>query len=96
MARPRKAPRPSVEIVEINSDGDERGEQPRFTGALRGLHPKNMIPTTQLSVETEHEDGANSVENTQSVRHVTRQSRYGKSEANYDMKVQTLLPKAPN
>lgn len=77
--------------MEIQSDEDEHEKQPRLTGALRGLDPRVVIPPTQPSVETENEDGANAVESAQSVRHVTRQSRNGKSEANYDMKVQIRL-----
>jgi hypothetical protein len=83
-----------VEIVEIQSDEVEHDKQPRLTGALRGLDPRVVIPPTEPSVEIENEDGANAVEGAQSAPHVTRQSRNGKSEANYDMKVQ-IRPTKP-
>lgn len=57
-----------------------------LTGAARGLNPKNMILPTHASVETVQFDGDGAVE-TQPVRHVTRQSKHGRSDANYDMKV---------
>ena len=77
--RPRKGPRPSVEIVEISSGGEDGEEQERFGGVLRGLNPKNVLAPTEQAAE--------GVVSTQTVRHGTRQSYHGKTEANYSMKV---------
>ena len=87
--RRRKAPRPSVEIVEIDSGEEECEIQPRLCGVLRGQNPNVVIPSTQASVDTAYGDNLDVLESAQAVRPSTRQSRYGKSDANYDMKVST-------
>lgn len=91
--RPKKGPRPSIEIVEISSGEEDGEEQERFGGVLRGLNPKNVIPPTQISIETE-DAAAEGVVITQTARHGTRQSHYGKTQANYSMKVSTTLLRA--
>lgn len=74
-------------MVEVSSDEDERGMQPRLSGVLRGLNPDAVILPTQPSIEVADEDDGDGAKSTRAVRHGTRQSLYGKSEANYDMKV---------
>lgn len=85
-ARPPQRVKPSVEMVEVSSDTDD---QPRLSGALRGLNPNNVLATPKPSVEQvdgeddEHEQSADK-EN----RRVTRGSRNGRTNdrQNYDMK----------
>lgn len=80
----RKKSRRSTQLsVEIDSDEEARLREPRLSGALRGLNPKNMLETTQSSIESNKQ--AESDEPTPS-RHATRASRNGRVPVNYSAK----------
>ena len=84
-ARVRKTPRPSVEIVEVDTDEERQNQQPRLEGVLRGLNPDNVLPTTQNTIEISDDDEI-PIETSQVSKHTTRQTRHGRAEVNYDMK----------
>ena len=90
--RARKTPRPEPEIVEVDSEEEHMKEEPRLRGALRGLNPKNVLESIDLTNDEDESDKENSGtveardEKPQITRHMTRGSRFGRSDANYDMK----------
>ncbi|KAK5121472.1 hypothetical protein LTR85_005305 [Meristemomyces frigidus] len=93
-AKSRKAPKPTQEWVEVDSDEEENALAPPKRGVLRGLDPNNVLatPSTRSTVEIsdsdkeDDESDENNVRRTQQPAHSTRASRHGKADVNYDMK----------
>ncbi|KAK3716200.1 hypothetical protein LTR37_006645 [Vermiconidia calcicola] len=88
-SRPRKAPRPSQIIIEIDTDEEERTQLPRLRGVLRGLHPQNVLPPPKAQETIEIlDDDDDDPKPAQEPKHATRQSRYGRATETikYDMK----------
>ena len=80
--------------MEVIGDGVKNGNsdrkrtaRPRIPAPLRGLDLDNVLPSpvTQNTIEISDDD--NDAEPTTEPKHATRQSRHGKTSANYDMKV---------
>lgn len=80
--KPRsRVPKPTQTYEEIDSEDDVHYEEPRFSGALRGLNPNNMLPPPHTQKSIEARDAL-----TEAPLHETRSQRHGKTNVNYSQK----------
>jgi len=77
--------KPHVEVVEIDTDEEDRARETLPRGAARGLNPNNVLQTTAVRVTAEPCDEEADTK-TSLPTHATRASRNGRPAVDYDMK----------
>ncbi|KAM0716851.1 hypothetical protein Q7P37_006703 [Cladosporium fusiforme] len=90
----KKKIKPTQTFAEVDTDEEASMQEPRLSGALRGLNPSNMLQITPTSIEgnTRAETATPDASH-----YVTRASRNGRAQVNYSAKYHpmddTLRPK---
>lgn len=76
-----RVPKPTQTYEEIDSEDEVHHEEPRLSGALRGLNPNNMLPPPPTQKSIEARDAL-----MEAPLHETRSQRHGKTNVNYSQK----------